>query len=155
MKRASLVPFVFLTAVFFDCRDSAFSQASKKDSIESYRQFIGQHPMDENIETAQARLEELELDEARRVHTVVGYKRYLEEHPGTEKAHIALALLEGLRFNAAKQRGTPLAWRQFIKDHPDGTHREEAEALLARAELADLSKLDDADLARIAAAHQD
>jgi hypothetical protein len=156
MKRVSLVPLlVLLTGAIFGCRGSAFSAASKKDSIEAYQQFIAEHPMDENIEAAQERLAELELQEARRVHTVVGYKRYLEAHPDGERALKALALLEALRFNAAKERNTPLSWRQFIKDHPEGAHREEAEALLGRAELAELSKLDDGELLRLATAHAD
>src|SRR4051794_34876554 len=98
MKRASVVPFLLLTGAIFGCRDSAFSAASKKDSIESYRQFIAQHPMDENVESAQERLADLELEAARKAHTVVAYKRYLEEHPDGEKARVATALLEGLRF---------------------------------------------------------
>src|SRR4051812_6420656 len=105
MKRASFVPLVLLTGAIFGCRGSAFSVASKKDTIEAYRQFIAQYPMDENVEVAQERLADLELEEAKRVHTVVAYKRYLEAHPDGEKARVALALLEGLRFNAAKSRG--------------------------------------------------
>lgn len=142
-------------AAFFCCRGSAFSAAQKRDTVEAYEEFIAKNPMDPNVDAAQDRLAELELEQARKIHTVVAYKRYLEEHPEGERSRTARALLEGLRFNAARNRNTALSWRQFIKDHPDGSHREEAEALLAKAELSEISKLDDADLARIASAHRD
>ncbi|MBK7860776.1 MAG: HEAT repeat domain-containing protein [Archangiaceae bacterium] len=156
MKRASVVSLLLLlTGPFFGCRGSAFATASKADSIDAYRQFLAKNPSDENADAARERLAELELAEARRVHTVVAYKRYLDEHPEGERARQASQLLEALRFNAAQQRNTALSWRQFIKDHPDGAHREEAEASLTRAELAELSKLDDVELARMASAHPD
>ncbi|MBL8954592.1 MAG: HEAT repeat domain-containing protein [Myxococcaceae bacterium] len=152
-------PVVLLVALViganFGCRDSAFSAASKKDTVEAYREFLAKHPIDQDSDAARDRLAELELTEAKRVHTVVAYKRYLEEHPDGERGRAARALLEGLRFNATASRNTALAWRQFIKDHPDGSHREEAEAALAKAELLELSKLEDADLARLKSAHPD
>jgi len=156
MKSVSVVLLTaFLTGAIFGCRDSAFSAASKRDTIDAYREFVAKHPLDPDADTARDRLAELELAEAKRVHTVVAYKRYLEEHPDGERARAARALLEGLRFNATAARNTALAWRQFIKDHPDGAHREEAEAALAKAELLELGKLEDAELARLQRAHPD
>jgi hypothetical protein len=156
MPRATLYLTLLLTTALSGCRDSAFNAAEKIGTIDSYKKFIAANPTDENIEAAQERLAELELDEAKRIHTVVAYKRYLEEHPEGERAIRARALLESLRFNAAKQRNTTLAWRQFIKDHPDGAHRDEAEKALARAELEELPRLDDPrELARLASTHPD
>src|SRR5690348_12707137 len=106
MKRAALVSLTVLTVALGGCRDSAFSAASKQDTIEAYRQFIAQHPSDENIEAANERLSELELEQARKVHTVVAYKRFLDAYPEGERSRAARALLEGLRFNATKERGT-------------------------------------------------
>src|SRR5262245_46484580 len=141
---ASLFLVVFLTVAWSGCRDSAYAAAAKRDTIASLREFLDAHPLDENAESARGRLLELELDEARRVHTVVAYKRFLEVHPEGEQARTARALLEGLRFNATAQRDTALAWRQFVKDHPDGAHRADADERLARAELAEVPRLDDA-----------
>lgn len=156
MPRATVFLALLITAPLSACRDSAFLKAEKTGTIDAYRRFIEANPMDENVEAAQERLADLELDEAKKVHTVVAYKRYLEEHPDSERANVARALLEGLRFNAAKQRNNALAWRQFIKDHPDGAHRDEADKALARCELEELPRLDDPqELARLASAHPD
>ncbi len=156
MKRSSVVLLsAFLTGPIFGCRDSAFSAASKKDTVAAYREFLESHPIDPDADAARDRLSELELAEAKSAHTVVAYKRYLEEHPEGERARAARALLEGLRFNATTSRNTALAWRQFIKDHPDGAHRAEADAALAKAELQELSKLEDAELSRLRSAHPD
>jgi hypothetical protein len=156
MSRATVLLALLITAPLAACRDSAFLAAEKVGTIDAYKRFIEANPTDENIEAAQERLADLELEAAKKVHTVVAYKRYLEDHPDGERSHVARALLEGLRFNAAKQRNTALAWRQFIKDHPEGAHRDEAEKALARCELEELPRLDDPqELARVAAAHPD
>lgn len=120
------------------CRSTAFEVASRADSPEAYRTFLREHPRDENVEAALARLADLELAEAAKVHTVVAYKRFLEEFPDSAQAAAARARLEGLRFNAAKERGTAGALRDFLRDHSDGSHREEAERLLATAQRAEL-----------------
>jgi hypothetical protein len=134
------------------CRDSAYRAASKVDSIAAWRQFLIQHPQDENIDGARARLAELEFAEARAAHTVVGYKRFLEAHPDSGQARAAKALLETLRFNAAKEKSTAQALRQFIREHPEGVHRDEADALLRPLELKEVALLDEpSTLARIAA----
>ncbi len=148
--RARLAAVLALTLAAQGCRDSAYAAASKADTIEGWRRFVTQHPKDDNLDAAKARLAELELERARAVHTVLAYKRFLEEFPDEEQARPALALLEGLRFNAAQEMGTASAMRQFLRDHPDGARREEAEARLAALELAELSTV--ADPARLAAA---
>lgn len=138
------------------CRDSAYRAASKVDSIAAWKQFLAQHPQDENGDAARARLAELEFADARRAHTVVGYKRFLEAHPDSGQARAAKSLLETLRFNVAKEVGTAQALRQFIREHPEGVHRDEADALLRPLELKEVATLDEpATLARIAAQNPD
>ncbi|MCA2977973.1 MAG: HEAT repeat domain-containing protein [Myxococcaceae bacterium] len=143
---------VALAVAASGCRDSAYRAASKVDSIAAWRQFVAQHPTDEQLDAARARLAELEFAEARTVHTVVAYKRFLEAHPDSAQARAAKALLEALRFNAAREQGTAQALRQFIREHPEGVHRDEADALLRPLELKEVAKLDEpVMLARIAA----
>lgn len=138
------------------CRDGAFGQASKSDSIAGYREFLRANPADPNAEAAKERLAELELAEAERIHTVIGYKRFLEAFPDGDEAQRARAHLETLRFNAALGRKTGLALRQFLKEHRDGAHRAEAEAALARLELAELGASDDPSVvSALAARHAD
>jgi tetratricopeptide (TPR) repeat protein len=138
------------------CRDGAYGVASKKNTIPAWREFIQQHPNDENKDAATESLSELEFAEAQRIHTVVAYKRFLDEFPDSAKVGPARALLEGLRFNTAKSKGGPQALRQFLRDHPDGAHRDEAEELLRLAELKEVTALDDpGSLKAIAAAHPD
>ncbi|MCU0699748.1 MAG: HEAT repeat domain-containing protein [Myxococcaceae bacterium] len=147
---------VVLGAGASGCRDSAYRAASKVDSIASWKQFLAQHPQDENVDPARARLAELEFAEARKAHTVVAYKRFLEAHPDAGQARAARALLETLRFNAAKDQGTAQALRQFIREHPEGVHRDEADALLRPLELAEVATLEEpTTLARIAAQNPD
>lgn len=142
-------------ALSVGCRDSAFTRAQKADTIDAYRAFLQQRPDDPNADAARQRLTELELAEAKAVHDVVAYKRFLEAHPDTKEARTARALLEGLRFNAAKEKGTAQALRQFLREHADGAHREDAEALLATVERREVTQLDDATLASVAARHPD
>lgn len=138
------------------CRDSAFKTASKRDTASDWRAFIAQHPGDENLDAAKARLAELEFDEAKKAHTLVAYKRFLEQHPDSAQARAAAALLEALRFNAAKEKGTAQALRQFVREHPDGAHRDEADGLLKALELREVATLDEpATLSRIAAQNPD
>lgn len=138
------------------CRDGAFGQASKVDSIAGYREFLRANPTDPNAEAAKERLAELELAEAERIHTVVAYKRFLEAFPDGDEAQRARAHLETLRFNAALERKTGLALRQFLQEHRDGAHRAEAEAALTRLELAELGASDDPRVvSALAARHAD
>jgi hypothetical protein len=126
------------------CRDFAYDAASKKDTIDGYREFIRTHPDDQaNLDSAKERLAELEFAEADKAHSVVGYKRFLEEFPDSGKVTAARARLEALRFNIAMERGTTAAWRSFVRDHPDGAHRAEADAALEKLELKELATLDD------------
>lgn len=120
------------------CRDSAYVAASKRDTIEGWRQFIAEHPKDDDLGLAQQRLAELCFAEAQQAHSVVGYKRFLEDFPDAEQAPAARKRLEGLRFNAAMERGTAGALRQFLREHPEGAHREEAEARLLQLERDEL-----------------
>ncbi|XXF81055.1 HEAT repeat domain-containing protein [Myxococcaceae bacterium GXIMD 01537] len=121
----------------------AYARAQESDSVESWRTFLREYPDDLNADFATARLEELEFEDARKLHTVVAYKRFLEDHSEGPNARAAKSLLEGLRFNAAKDAGTAEAWRQFLRDHRDGAQREEAQRLLTEAEGRELATTQD------------
>ena len=152
MPRALILGVVLLIG----CRDGAFSTANKANTIAGWRAYIQKHPNDDNRESANESLAQLEFEQAQKVHTVVAYKRFLDEFPDSSKAASARALLEGLRFNAAQGKGTAQVLRQFLKDHPDGAHAGEADTLLRAAELKELAGLDDPESLRaIAAAHPD
>lgn len=138
--RRSLTVLLLLTG----CANTAYQRAQDADTAEAWRTFLREHPKDPDAEAAEARLEELEFDEAKKLHTVVAYKRFLEAHPEGPQARAARSLLEGLRFNAAQEAGTAEAWRRFLKDHPDGSHRDEAQKRLTEAEGKELSTTSDA-----------
>jgi len=138
------------------CRDSAYSAASKADSIEAWRRYLDANPKDPNFENGHQRLEELEFEQARKSHTVLAYKRFLDEFPQSDQAVSARALLEALRFNAAIEKGTANVWRQFLREHPAGAHHEEAQKKLAALELAEVSSVTDpSTLARMVAENPD
>lgn len=138
--RRSLTVLLLLTG----CANTAYQRAQDADTAEAWRTFLRENPKDPDAEAAEARLEELEFDEAKKLHTVVAYKRFLEAHPEGPQARAAKSLLEGLRFNAAQEAGTAEAWRRFLRDHPDGSHRDEAQKLLTEAEGKELSSTSDA-----------
>lgn len=117
----------------------AYVRARDTDTLEGYRAYLRENPDAEEAEAVEVRVEQLEFEEASRVHTVVAYKRFLSEHPEAPQVRAARALLEGLRFNAAREQGTPEALRQFLKDHPDGAQREQAQRLLQEAERQELA----------------
>ncbi len=147
---------LLLLSLASSCRGGAFGAASRADTVEAYRAFLRANPDDSDAETARERLAELELAEARKVHSVVAYKRFLDEFSESGQGPAARALLETLRFNAAVERRTSVALRQFLKEHPDGPHRAEAEALLGQLELGELGTVDDqATLAALIARHPD
>ncbi len=154
MSPRLVTPALLLLA--FGCRYSSFDAASKKDTVQAWREFLQKNPTDPEAGPGRERLAELELTEAQRVHTVLAYKRFLDEFGDTVPAPKARALLEGLRFNAAKEKGTPQALRQFLRDHPDGAHQQEAAALLQALELKELQFTDDPrTLQAMASAHPD
>ncbi|REG22811.1 hypothetical protein ATI61_11816 [Archangium gephyra] len=121
----------------------AYQRARDADTLEAYRAFLREYPVGDDAEAVEARVTELEFEEASKLHTVLAYKRFLEANPEAPQARAARALLEGLRFNAAKEVGTAAALRQFLRDHPDGAQREEAQRLLREAELKELSTTKD------------
>jgi hypothetical protein len=123
-----------LLVLVLACRDSAFSQASKADTVSAYKQFLEQHPNDINRENAQSRLEELEFEAAQKAHTAVAYKRFLIDYPEGPYVSRVQQRLEGLRFNAAVDKNTVAGWRLFLSEHPTGAHREEAETALLTLE---------------------
>ena len=122
---------------------SPYDRAAKTDTVEAYRAFLRENPSHPDVDAAEARLSELELEEAKRLHTVIAYKRFLEAYPETAQTRTAKTLLEGLRFNAAKEAGTVAGWRQFLQEHPDGVQRDEAKRLLAEAEAHELATTED------------
>ncbi len=146
------VPIGALVITAGACRDSAYRAASRTDTVSGWKAFVAQHPEDENLDAATARLAELEFTEAKKAHTLIAYKRFLEQYPESGQARAAAAMLESLRFNGAKEKGTAQALRQFVREHPEGAHRDEADQLLKRLELAEVANLDEPTaLARIAA----
>lgn len=132
-----------MSLVLLGCASRAYQRATETDTIEAYRAFLAGSPEGELAEAARARIEDLEFEEAARLHTPLAYKRFLEAHPQSHHADAARARLEGLRFNAARDRGTGQGWRQFLLDHPNGKHREEAERARAAAELAESGQRED------------
>jgi hypothetical protein len=133
---------LFLLSVMA-CRGQAFDAALKKDSAQSWREFIRDHPDDMQIEEAKERLAEVSFAEAKLAHNVVAYRRFLESYPDSSDAAQARLLLEGLRFNTASDKNTTDAYRQFLIDHPDGRHVDEIKARLAVLERAALEMSDD------------
>lgn len=131
----SVIPLAAALLWLTACRDPAYTSAAKRDTAAGWRAFLAANPDDEHASDARERLAELELDEARKVHSVVGYKRFLDEFGDTDSAPAARKLLEGLRFNAAMEKGTAQALRQLLRDHPDGAHRGEVEARLKALEI--------------------
>jgi hypothetical protein len=125
------------------CIPSPYERAASTDTVEAYRTFLRENPTHPDIDAAEARLAELEFEDAKRLHTVIAYKRYLEAHPDEAPSRTAKTLLEGLRFNSAKEVGTVAAWRQFLQDHPDGAQRDEAKRLLAEAETREVATTED------------
>ena len=138
-----VVPWVVLWTMTGCGVPRAYQVARETDTLEAYRTFLREHPRGEEAEAVEARVGELEFEEASKVHSVVAYKRFLEAHPDSSRTRAAQALLEGLRFNAAKEAGSPEALRQFLRDHPDGAQRAEAERLLQAAELRALATTKD------------
>ncbi len=134
---------LLLVLLGVSCRDLAFNAASKKNTIEGWREYLRNNPDDINLESGKEQLSELEFKVAQEAHSVVGYKRFLEEFPDSSKTSAARALLEALRFNSAMEKNTTAALRAFVRDHPDGAHRAEADAALSKLELKDLATLDD------------
>ena len=125
------------------CIPSPYERAASTDTVEAYRTFLRENPTHPDIDAAEARLAELEFEDAKRLHTVIAYKRYLEAHPDEAPSRTAKTLLEGLRFNSAKEVGTVAAWRQFLQEHPDGAQRDEAKRLLAEAETREVATTED------------
>lgn len=125
------------------CIPSPYERAASTDTVEAYRTFLRENPTHPDIDAAEARLAELEFEDAKRLHTVIAYKRYLEAHPDAAPSRTAKTLLEGLRFNSAKEAGTVAAWRQFLQEHPDGAQRDEAKRLLAEAETREVATTED------------
>ncbi|NVI97148.1 HEAT repeat domain-containing protein [Myxococcus sp. AM009] len=125
------------------CLPSPYDRAAKKDTIDGYRAFLREYPTHADTDAAEARLEELEFEEAKRLHTVIAYKRFLEAYPDASQARTAKTLLEGLRFNGAKETDSVAGWRQFLQEHPEGVQREEAKRLLAEAEARELATTED------------
>ncbi|HEX8701561.1 MAG TPA: HEAT repeat domain-containing protein, partial [Myxococcaceae bacterium] len=60
--------------------------------MEAYREFLRENPKSELTEAAEARLEELEFTEVKKLHTVLAYKRFLEEFPDGANTRAARAL---------------------------------------------------------------
>ncbi len=138
------------------CRDSAYSAASKTDTIEGWRHFLDGHPKDQNVDAATERLIELELEQAKKSHTVLAYKRFIEQFPQADQVGTVRVLLETLRFNAVVEKPSAPAWRSFLRDHPEGAHHLEAEQQLAALELAEVSRMTDpARLAQLSAENPD
>ncbi|WP_164019521.1 HEAT repeat domain-containing protein [Pyxidicoccus trucidator] len=125
------------------CISSPYTRAASTDTVEAYRAFLRENPTHPDTDAAQARLAELEFEDAKRLHTVIAYKRYLEAYPDEAPSRTAKTLLEGLRFNAAKEADTVAAWRQFLQEHPDGSQRDEAKRLLSEAESRELANTED------------
>ncbi|MFP2911657.1 tetratricopeptide repeat protein, partial [Pyxidicoccus sp. 3LFB2] len=125
------------------CIPSPYDRAASTDTVDAYRAFLRENPSHPDVDAAEARLAELEFEDAKRLHTVIAYKRYLEAHPDDAPSRTAKTLLEGLRFNAAKEANTVASWRQFLHEHPDGAQRDEAKRLLAEAEARELATTED------------
>ncbi len=99
---------------------------------------------DDLAEAAEARLEELEFTEAKKLHTVLAYKSFLETYPDGAQARARRERC--WRACASTRRRRRARWRPGGSSWPStrtGAQRDEAKRLLAESEQKDLATSED------------
>ena len=101
LRRGYLVSFVLVVSVvFLSCNreESDWSNASTRNSIEAYKEFVQKHPDGSMVEEAMLRIaaleEKEEWEEMLQENDIDGYRRFLEKWPNSSHGDEALRIVE-------------------------------------------------------------
>ena len=111
-----------------------WEKASKRNTVDSYREFIQKHPRSEFSQQALTELEKLsrfdDWNQAQKESTIFAYEDFLTKHPNAEFAMQARSILDGMYINRdwekAKSINSIEAYEIFLLHYSTGNISEEA-----------------------------
>lgn len=134
MKVTSVLVMGVLIACMIGCdaTKNDWSKAESERSIQTYEEFIVQHPDSELVEQAKSRIEELYFESAKTAATVEAYQHFLDLYPEGDFADSAFTGIEELHFEGARAKKSIAALVDFLQQYPDGKFASRAELAIKR-----------------------
>lgn len=99
--------------------DSRWQDASAKNTIIAYEEFLRQYPDSNHTATAKQKIEGLRWQEANARNTIAAYERFLKQYPESNYTATAKQKIEKLRWQEATAKNTFSAYEAFLKQYPD------------------------------------
>ncbi|MCP4714060.1 MAG: outer membrane lipoprotein-sorting protein [Deltaproteobacteria bacterium] len=104
-----------------------------RNTVESYREFIQQHPRNLFIDTARAAIIRLEFDPYEEQNNIEGYMEFVLRYPDNPNVFKASTTIEQIEFKRYEQKDSISSYRAFLEKYPNGVF-----AVLAQNRLQEL-----------------
>ena len=137
-RAAMILSLLVLFSASCATTSSQWKDATSRDDISAYEEFLHKHPRGELAELARARLEDLYAQRdwlsTRKSDDIFAYEQFLDKHPEGELAEQARARLEDLYAQrdwlSTRKSDDIFAYEDFLDRHPEGELAEQARARL-------------------------
>ena len=116
--------------------NTAWNQASSKNTVAAYQNFIRHYPSDPRVQQARNRIgalkDEQEWSAAKSAGTVTAYQQYLQQYPDGAHAAGAQSAITKLKqtaaWRSAQSAATVAAYRSFLQNFPNAPQADKAQA---------------------------
>jgi hypothetical protein len=142
VKKSLLVLCVMMAGALAACSspNADWQKATQQNTVDSYQQFIQQHPSDARVEQARNRINALKDEQAwstaKSANTLDAYQTYLQQEPNGMHAADAQDKVNSLQAAAAWQTAqstnTPAGYQDFLQKYPNAAQASDAQAALKK-----------------------
>ena len=136
-----IISFCFLSLSFISCANMSYRTASKKNTIESYQNFLENYPSTKDSRQARLKLYNLEFENAQKINSIEAYEQFLKKYPDGNHKQNARDACEKIEFENAQKINSIEAYEQFLKKYPDGNHKQNARDACEKIEFENAQKI--------------
>jgi ankyrin repeat protein len=97
---------------------SSWKDATTRNTVEAYNQFLLKYPKSEYAETARLKVKDLRWQGAISTSTIASYEAFIQAYPGDPLCKEATVRIEKLSWQATEKENGPEAYRTFLSKYP-------------------------------------
>ena len=118
IKNLSLLIFIALITISCNTVERDWEKANDENSIESYNEFISNHPDNEYIDDAKIKIEQFEWENAKVINTIYAYQQFLSSQPSVAYSDSASRAISIIEYKRIKNSSNIDSLQSFVNKYP-------------------------------------
>lgn len=111
-----------------------WQNAEKQNTVQSYQEFLREHPDSEFSLEAIRKVEELEWNRSKRKDTIDSYESFFKKYPDSRFTSYAKDRIVELKWDRTKQQDSIKAYQSFLNEYPASKYEQQAKETLEELE---------------------